>query len=291
MKSTENITTSINRSLFEGRTVSFATMHEKEKLVAPLLHTEFGLKTIVPDFFDTDQFGTFTGEVNRLADPLSTARKKCLAGMKACKTNIGIASEGSFGPHPIFFFTPCDEEFVILIDKKNKIEIVVKELSTATNFNKRSVNSWQELSHFAKDVGFPSHAIILSKRIQPFEGVKGIQTWDALEIAFNSLSAKGEIVTAETDMRAHLNPSRNKVILQVFEKLIEAMNTNCPQCNMVGFIQKKAIPGLPCSLCLQPSQVTSAYETKCKHCDFIRVDEAPSGMRFIDPTYCNNCNP
>lgn len=291
MKATEISTPSTNRVLFEGRTVSFATMHEKEKLVAPILHAEFGLKTIVPDSFDTDQFGTFTGEVDRQTDPLSTVRKKCLAGMKACKTDIGIASEGSFGPHPIFFFSPCNEEFVILIDKKNKLELVVKELSTATNFNKRIVHSWQELSHFAKDVGFPSHAIILSKSIQPFQGVKGIQTWDKLESAFNSLSAKGEIVTAETDMRAHLNPSRAKVILQVFEKLIEAMHTNCPQCNAVGFIQKKAIPGLPCSLCLQPTQVTLAYQTSCKHCDYIRLEDVPNGMRFIDPTYCNNCNP
>ncbi len=291
MKSTEINFPSTNRALFEGRTISFATMHEKEKLVAPLLHTEFGLKTIVPDSFDTDRFGTFTGEVDRQAAPLATLRKKCLAGMEACKTDIGMASEGSFGPHPIFFLAPCDEEFMIFIDKKNKLEIVVKELSTATNFNKRSVHSWQELSHFAKGVGFPSHAIILSKNIRPFEGVKGIQTWEGLEIAFNALSSNGETVTAETDMRAHLNPSRVRVILQVFEKLIAALNANCPGCNAVGFIQKKAILGMPCSLCLQPTQVTKAYETLCTHCDFIRVDEAPNGMRFIDPTYCNHCNP
>lgn len=33
---------------------------------------------------------------------------------------LGIASEGSFGPHPSMFFISADDEFLIYMDKKQQ---------------------------------------------------------------------------------------------------------------------------------------------------------------------------
>jgi hypothetical protein len=49
--------------LFKGRNLVIATLHGKEKVIAPLLEHALGVKIIVPEKFDTDQYGTFSGEI------------------------------------------------------------------------------------------------------------------------------------------------------------------------------------------------------------------------------------
>jgi hypothetical protein len=66
---------SIN-SLFENRIAVLATIHQKEKAIAPLLESELGMKAIVPAQFDTDRFGTFTREVKRPVTQVEAARLK-----------------------------------------------------------------------------------------------------------------------------------------------------------------------------------------------------------------------
>lgn len=45
--------------LFVNRVAVLATMYHKEKVIAPILEQELGIKVIVPQDFDTDRFGTF----------------------------------------------------------------------------------------------------------------------------------------------------------------------------------------------------------------------------------------
>ena len=85
-------------------------------MIAPILEKELGVNCFVDETFDTDALGTFTGEVERELDPISTAREKCLRAMKINNCDLGIASEGSFGPHPSMFFVNADDEFLIFID-------------------------------------------------------------------------------------------------------------------------------------------------------------------------------
>jgi len=67
-------------NLFKGRKVVIATKHHKEQVMTPLLEKELGLECGLVENLDTDLFGTFTGEVERLNDPLETARQKMSAG-------------------------------------------------------------------------------------------------------------------------------------------------------------------------------------------------------------------
>lgn len=55
--------------------------------------------------------------------------------MELANCDLAVASEGSFGPHPTIYFVHADDEFLLFIDKKNDLEIIVRELSTVTNFN------------------------------------------------------------------------------------------------------------------------------------------------------------
>ena len=63
--------------MFKGRNLIIATKHGKEKVIAPIVEKELGVKCFVTKDLDTDILGTFTGEVERKDDPLTAARKKC----------------------------------------------------------------------------------------------------------------------------------------------------------------------------------------------------------------------
>lgn len=99
---------------YADRWAVLATKHDKLPLVAPPL-AAVGVKvTGVAD--NTDQLGTFTEEVRRPGTPLETAVAKARLGMAATGSALGLASEGSIGPHPASPFLTADIEVVVLVD-------------------------------------------------------------------------------------------------------------------------------------------------------------------------------
>lgn len=88
--------------MFKGRNLVIATKHKKEIVIAPLLEKELNVKCFVADI-DTDLLGTFTGEVQRTADPVETARQKCLMAIEKTGCDMAVSNEGSFGQHPSMF--------------------------------------------------------------------------------------------------------------------------------------------------------------------------------------------
>jgi len=278
--------------MFQGRKLIIATKHQKEKVIAPLLDSALGVVCFVNESFDTDTLGTFTGEIERELDPIATARKKCLLAMELSNCDLGVASEGSFGPHPSLFFVNADDEFLIFIDKKNKLEIIVRELSTETNFNGQEIENEKELLEFAQSVHFPSHGLILRKsKTDNGDIIKGITDLDQLKETFKTLLENSNSVYAETDMRAMYNPARMQVIEAAAQKLLAKINAVCPQCNTPGFGITDAKRGLECSLCGSLTNSTLSYRYVCQHCQYTKEDMYPHGKKSEDPRYCDYCNP
>ncbi|HEX4875028.1 MAG TPA: DUF6671 family protein [Chitinophagaceae bacterium] len=280
------------RELFGGRDLVIATMHRKEEVIAPVLEKELGVTCFVPSSFNTDQFGTFSGEKERKDDPLTTARKKCLMAMEQSGAELGVASEGSFGPHPFLYFIPANDELLIFIDRKNGFEIIVRELSTDTNFAGSTVLTKQELNDFAERVQFPSHGIILRPSPDNYTVItKGITDVATLHRVFNELMAQFGNVYAETDMRAHFNPLRMKVISKAVIKLTEKIASFCPQCNAPGFGVSDIREGLPCQLCGSPTRSTLSHVYSCHRCEYRTEKLYPNEKKEEDPMYCDYCNP
>ncbi len=278
--------------MFQDRKIIIATKHEKEKVIAPLLEKALGVSCFINKNFDTDILGTFTGEIQRDLDPIATARQKCLMAMELTNADIGVASEGSFGPHPSMFFLNADDELIILIDKKNNLEIIARELSTTTNFNGKEIKNEEELLAFAELVQFPSHGLILRKaRANNDHIIKGITDLSHLKEAFFTLMNAYNSIYAETDMRALYNPTRMKVIEAATVKLINKINSLCPQCSKPGFGITNAKKGLSCSLCGSPTNSTLSYIYVCQHCQHTKEEMYPHKKTSEDPTYCDYCNP
>lgn len=278
--------------MFKDRRLIIATKHKKEEVIASHLERALGVSCFVNENFDTDILGTFTGEIERKLDPIATARQKCLLAMELNNCDLGIASEGSFGAHPSMFFVSADDEFLIFIDKKNKLEIIAREISTATNFNGKEITNEKEMLDFAHLVNFPSHGLILRKsKDDSTEITKGIIDEGHLKEVFHKLLGKFKSVYIETDMRALYNPLRMKVIEAATLKLITKINSLCPECSKPGFAITDAKKGLMCSLCGTPTNTTLSYLYVCEYCNYTKEEKYPHNKTSEDPMYCDNCNP
>ena len=88
----------VNNHPFSGETVYFATKHSKEKVLSPQL-AKIGMNCVRTEV-DTDRFGTFSGEVERVGSVRETLRLKTAAATEAHpEARFFLASEGSFIPH------------------------------------------------------------------------------------------------------------------------------------------------------------------------------------------------
>ncbi len=285
-----------SQTLFKDRIAVLGTMHQKERVIAPLLEKELGIKVTVPENFNTDKFGSFTREIDRPGSQIEAARLKVQQALLLTGENLGIASEGSFAPHPSLPCISTNREVVIFLDRKNNLEIVGEELSLSSNHNHLKVSNLEQAFDFAEKIGFPEHGLCVMLSDYPKDNseiIKGITTEEALTEAINeglSKSPTGK-VHLETDMRAMYNPTRMKNIEKATLNLIEKINSVCPNCSTPGFSIVQRIPGLPCEWCGTPTTLTRSVVYKCQKCGCRKEELFPDGKQFADPSQCLYCNP
>ncbi len=278
--------------MFQGRELTIVTKHGKENIFFPLFEQHFKIGSYHVPEIDTDQLGTFTGEVERSFNPLETVKRKCQLGHVNTGNDLVIANEGSFGPHPDVFFTSIAEEIIYLIDYHNNIECFVKHISFETNFLTTEITSIHQLKRFVEKAKFPSHALIIRKdRYNSEEIIKGIKHWDTLVEHTEEYLLKFGKCLLETDMRAMNNPTRMKVIEEATNLLIQKLQNSCPQCCKPGFGRTKSNSGLPCSLCGLPTSSLFSYDFECSYCHHTETIFYPYQKKVEDPMYCNYCNP
>lgn len=278
--------------MYKNRRLLIAGIHRKEQVIAPVFERGLQVSCFTNPDYNTDLLGTFSGEIVRAGDPLEIVRRKCNEAMDVSGADLGIASEGSFGPHPTLWFAAADEELLIFIDRRYALEITARVVSTDTNFTAATVDTEEALLQLAAKARFPSHGLILRAEKNGRQQLyKGITDTRALLDKFHQLRAHGGQVSVETDMRAHLNPSRMQVIGEAAEKLLAKVLSACPVCGIPGFDVTDVLPGLPCELCGQPSSMTLSHLLQCRHCKHLEERPFPQGNKTADPRWCPYCNP
>ena len=267
---------------FRGRKLVIATMHGKEKVLAPILETSLGVVTVLPEGLNTDVYGTFSGEIEREIDPLETARIKCIDACKKSGCTLAVSSEGSFGAHPTMLYVPADDEIMVLMDMENDIYVRARVVSTKTNFNGNKFDDWDNAKEFAERVMFPSHGLIMTNK-ERSDVIKGIDDWKMFEEYFKAHLNTYGTVFLETDMRAMYNPMRMNVIAEVADRLIETVLRECPSCNFPGFDVSQINKGLPCGQCGLPTESTLSYSYECKQCSYSSIKRYPNTIETEDP--------
>lgn len=279
---------------FADRVLVIATMHRKEEAIAPPLQTELGVHIQVPQGFDSDRFGTFTRDVARPADQLETARLKLRHALEMTGADLGVASEGSFGPHPALPMLPLNRELVVLVDQAQQLEVVGEATSTETNYSHATVTTLEAAQAFAHKARFPSHGLVAMPMADPQDASvihKGIVSEaELLEVVGQLLSKYGQ-AHLETDMRAMMNPTRMRAIAQATQDLLWKLQQRCPDCGYPGFVIGDRKPGLPCDLCGLPTDLTLTAIYHCGNCGHQQAVKYPDGLQTADPAQCPFCNP
>lgn len=275
-----------------GRTAALLTQHGKERLIGPVFRDLLGCGVELISGYDTDQLGTFTREIPRAGTQLEAARCKARQGMALAGLPLGIASEGAFGPDPVLGMCPWNVEMLVWVDAVHGLEVVGRAQGKA-NFAHALVGEWAAAERFARQWLFPWHLLVVrpggaqDPRIR-----KGICSWSELEAAFAhamECSSTG-LVSLETDVRAHANPTRQEIIRLAAEDLASRLLSPCPACEAPGFSIVERVPGLPCEHCGAPTEETRADVLGCVRCTH-RVVRERTGRPAADPAHCGYCNP
>ncbi|MFN3868141.1 MAG: DUF6671 family protein, partial [Hyphomicrobiaceae bacterium] len=148
------------RHPYQGRWVAIATMHGKERAIAPALCRCFGMAITTAPGVDTDALGTFTGEIPRHGTMLEVARQKATLAIARTGAPIGIGSEGAFGPDPLIPFAASGRELLVLREAETGREIVVSR-RTPTNFDHMVATADDDLTAFLTRVRYPAHALVV----------------------------------------------------------------------------------------------------------------------------------
>lgn len=280
-------------SCYTGRRICLTTQHGKERALARPFAAGLGACLEVCGC-DTDQLGTFSGEIERRADAVATCRAKALLGLERSGLSLGLASEASFGPHPAVPLLAIGHELLQFVDLDRDLWVLEQRIELRTNFSQRLLEPGDDLNSWLQEVGFPSHAVI----VRPADAsqalvCKGLQARAALEAALERCRAAdpGGRVRIETDMRAHHNPTRLRSIRRLGIAMARRLRSRCPACGTPGWGVLDTRPGLPCAWCGEATALVRAEVWGCPACPERRELLRGDGRLQADPAHCPACNP
>lgn len=282
----------LNQSIYQGRQVAFLTQHGKQNLIRTPLEGALGCQLVHTDGYDTDQLGTFTRDVARPGSQLAAARRKANIGMELTGAHVGIASEGAFGPDPFAGLIPWNTEILLWLDQTKGIEVTGFAQGPAQSMHSE-VKTLNALKNFAIQAQFPSHHLVLRPdRPEHPDLHKNISDEQNLFNLFHMVKEKSATgrVFVENDLRAFCNPTRQTVIREANQDLIQKLLSLCPQCTSPGYWKTRQIPGLLCRSCRAETRLPVAEVWRCQTCQFEEHIEINRG-EFADPAKCEICNP
>lgn len=272
--------------------VALPTLHKKGDQIIPAFRgvTDFDITEVA---IDTDAFGTFSGETPRTLSPLDTAIAKAKEALAITGWEGAIASEGSIGSDPLVPFVTSDREVIVYVDGSDGTVIHESYRSFEIIAARIELKPGEALEPFLNEADFPRHGLIVSATKEDGRFiVKGLTDRASLDLAIDqafSLTKEGHIVI-ESDLRAHLSPSRQVNIARAAERLAAQIQRCCPLCASPGWGVVDYERGVECGECGHIDRRIAVREINgCVRCDH-RASGALLRER-IEAAECERCNP
>lgn len=298
--------------LYRGQRLALGTMHAKERAIAPPFARVLAAEIVVPEGLDTDAFGTFMGDVERVGTMLDAARAKARLAMQRTGLCRGIASEGSYGAHPLIPLIPGGSELVLFIDDERGIEVKYSFVVPRTNYDSHVCSGDDDIAPVLQRWGFPRHAItvrphqvsraggegagldrgagVMPAPVPRFKGLRArCEIDDAVRLCA-AASADGKACLVP-DMRAHVNPTRMAMIRVAATRLARRIASLCPACQSPGFGVADLQRGLPCAACGAATPLATAEIHRCVACSYATARPLRRLVIAADPRHCPLCNP
>jgi hypothetical protein len=272
-------------------TVWLATKHAKGDLMAPVFVDHLGWDVREVEV-DTDQWGTFTPETPRVLSPRDAALEKARHAVRVTGGGPGLGSEGTVGSHPVFPLVTSITEHIALVDPSQGLEIVHHHTSTDIVAVHTVWRGDIDRDEFVRLADLPHHAVIVRAASHPGSAVKGIRHLDEVINAVAAFRREypDDDLVVESDFRAMMSPSRQRVIAECAKTFAEQLSVRCPTCDAPywGVVDRER--GLPCLACgLRNEDAIRADVWGCWRCD--ARESVAREVDSIDPSRCNRCNP
>lgn len=182
-----------------------------------------------------------------------------------------------------------------LVDDERGIVVHESAIAESMSFDHLVVSPGDALAPFLGRIGFPAHGLV----VRPNAGeptvalAKGIVELDSLACAITEAAAVSPDGRArlETDMRAHLNPTRMKSLATLADRLARRLATSCPGCGAPGFGRTGTRGGLLCETCGAPTEMIAAELFGCSACDYVEERPRFDGLQRAPTQHCPECNP
>jgi hypothetical protein len=268
-------------------TATLVTKHHKLRAIAPPL-TAIGWQLDAVEV-DTDVLGTFAGDVPRRHPPLETARRKALLGAPLSDAAWLVASEGSISHW--FGGVHRDTELVVAVDRASGTTVAGRASLlgiTCVRFTVDQHATHAQIAAECADADLPRHRLIATTADHAVGPRGDLATVDAVLEATDDLRRHGSAVVVQTDLRAHVCPSRHDAITAAASDLATRLTTPCPSCHQPGFGEIERLPGLACARCSRPTPEIKERRLSCPWCGTEQRELEPARA---DPARCGVCNP
>lgn len=275
---------------YRGATVVLPTLHNKGALAQEAFKKHLNMK-IEELAIDTDQFGTFSGDIDRKLSAKESAIAKAKLGLAHSDHRYALASEGSIGADSIIPFINSDVEVVVFLDSINNFVISHAYRSFDISAYTHEYTEGEDLTLFLTKADFPHHQLIVKSLDSGVKALaKGISSHSELITVLEKAKEDGlSKLVIESDLRAHASPSRAENIRQAFKELAIRISSLCPECDSPGWGVISSVRGLPCTDCGEDSDAVRALIYGCISCTF--TIEGDPIATSIDPSRCSWCNP
>ena len=278
---------------YAGQRIGLATMHEKERAVAPPFRRLLGAEVLPVPQLDTDELGTFSGEVPRPHALIETCALKAELAFRTMDVDCAIASEGSYGPIEAVPLVPSGVEIMAFVDRKRGLRLVETLPTHRTNWRLVRFRAGDpNIPKAVKAVGFPRYGVFVLCSSDMAHPVKtGLDTLEDVVAAMNreaSRSEDGQAVLI-ADMRAHRNPTRMRVLRALSFKLAKRLARLCPKCQAPGFGSIGNRRGLPCEGCGGATHWVDFEIDGCSLCGHAEARPRRDGRRTASRLSCGSC--
>ncbi len=142
----------------------------------------------------------------------------------------------------------------------------------------------------ARRFGFPdTRAVVVARHGGDVHARKGLATAADLADAVTDLTTTGGTASVGPDLRAHVNPARQRVIAELCRRMATRLTRPCPRYAAPGWGRVGVERGVPCAGCGAPTTAVAADVLGCAGCDATQV--VPRRAAPVDPASCDVCNP
>jgi ribosomal protein L37E len=280
---------------YAGQRIGLATMHGKEQAVAPPFRRVLEADVVVAPRLDTDELGTFTGDVPRPDALVETCAIKAELAFRSLDVDCAIANEGSYGPIETVPLVPSGVEIMAFLDRRRGIKVIETLPTHRTNWRLLRFRAGDPaIPDAVKAIGFPRYGVFVLCSSDMEHPVKsGLDTLDNVVSAMNQEARRSEdgMAVLIADMRAHRNPTRMRVLRALSWKLAKRLERLCPKCQAPGFGSIGNRRGLPCEACGAPTHWVHHEIDGCSACGHSELRPRRDGRTMAKKLSCRSCSP